>query len=64
MVTGKFPVALIISDDPSDDINIQVVISINKSFEWQDDNNNNKYEPLLGEQVVDMGTRGVFPTVQ
>ena len=64
VVTGKFPVALIISDDPSDDINIQVVISINKSFEWQDDNNNNKYEPLLGEQVVDMGTRGVFPTVQ
>ncbi len=64
VVTGKFPTALVIPDNPSEDINIQVIISINNSFEWKDDNGNNKYEPLLGEQVVDMGTRGVFPSVQ
>ena len=64
VVTGKFPVALIIPENPTENINIQVVISINKSFEWQDVNGNDKYEPLLGEQVVDMGTRGVFPSVQ
>ncbi len=63
VVTGKFPVALVIPENPTRDINIQVVISINQSFEWQDGNGNNKYEPLLGEQVVDMGTRGVFPEV-
>ncbi|MCB0644175.1 MAG: hypothetical protein KDC44_21170 [Phaeodactylibacter sp.] len=64
VVTGKFPLALTIPEAPTEDINIQVIISINKSFEWQDGNANNKYEPLLGEQVVDMGTRGVFPSVQ
>ncbi|MGB0177598.1 MAG: hypothetical protein ACPF9D_10560 [Owenweeksia sp.] len=63
VVTGKFPVALVIPENPAQDINVQVVISINQSFEWQDGNGNNKYEPLLGEQVVDMGTRGVFPQV-
>lgn len=64
VVTGRFPQALVIPENPTEDINIQVVISINNSFEWEDYNGNNKYEPLLGEQVVDMGTRGVFPSVQ
>jgi hypothetical protein len=63
VVTGKFPVTLMIPENPTEDINIQVIISINKSFEWQDGNGNNKYEPLLDEQVVDMGTRGVFPSI-
>ncbi|MDN3205346.1 hypothetical protein [Algoriphagus sediminis] len=64
VVTGQFPTALVIPENPTQDINIQVVISINKSFEWVDTNGNGKYEPLLGEQVVDMGTRGVFPSVK
>lgn len=63
VVTGKFPVTLTIPENPTNDINIQVIISINKSFEWKDDNGNNKFEPLAGEKVVDMGTRGVFPSV-
>lgn len=63
VVTGFFPDALIIPENPTRDINIKVVISINKSFEWKDANGNGKYEPLLGEKVVDMGTRGVFPSV-
>ena len=63
VVTGAFPSALVIPEDPTEDINIQIVISINKSFEWEDNNGNGKYEPLLGEQVVDMGTRGLFPSV-
>ena len=63
VVTGKFPSALTIPENPTEDINVQVVISINKSFEWEDGNGNNKYEPILGEEVVDMGTRGVFPSV-
>lgn len=63
VVTGQFPTALVIPENPSGDINIEVVISINNSFEWEDGNGNGKYEPLLGETVVDMGTRGVFPSV-
>ena len=63
LVTGKFPLALQIPEIPTEDINIQVIISINNSFEWEDNNGNNKYEPLLGEQVVDMGTRGIFPSI-
>lgn len=63
VVTGQFPSALVIPENPSEDINIEVVISINNSFEWEDSNGNGKYEPLLGETVIDMGTRGVFPSV-
>lgn len=63
VVTGNFPQALIIPDNPTENIHIEVVVSINNSFEWVDENGNGKYEPLLGEQVVDMGTRGVFPRV-
>ena len=64
VVTGAFPTALVIPENPTEDIYIQVIVSINKSFEWKDDNGNGKFEPLLGETVVDMGTRGVFPSVQ
>lgn len=63
VVTGQFPSALVIPASATEDINIEVVISINNSFEWEDGNGNGKFEPLLGETVVDMGTRGVFPTV-
>lgn len=63
VVTGQFPTALVIPANASEDINIEVVISINNSFEWEDNNGNGKYEPLLDETVVDMGTRGVFPKV-
>ena len=63
VVTGEFLSALTIPESPVDDIHVQIIISINNSFEWRDNNGNNKYEPLLGEEVVDMGTRGVFPSV-
>lgn len=63
VVTGQFPTALVIPETPTEDIHIQITVSINNSFEWQDDNQNGKYEPLLGEDVVDMGIRGIFPSV-
>ena len=64
VVTGKFPSTLIVPENPTSDINIKVIISINKSFEWEDLNSNNKYEPFLGEKVVDMGTRGLFLEIE
>ncbi|WP_435624903.1 hypothetical protein [Flagellimonas sp.] len=63
VVTGKFQSALVVPEKPVRDIDVQIVISVNMSFEWKDTNGNGKFEPLLGEKVMDMGTRGVFPTV-
>jgi hypothetical protein len=63
VVTGQFTTPLIIPAEADADIRVEVVISINKSFEWEDGNGNGKFEPLIGEQVVDMGTRGVFPRI-
>lgn len=62
VVTGQFAAPLIITGNESTDINIIVSLSTNKSFEWIDTNGNGKYEPTLGEQVVDMGIRGMIPT--
>jgi hypothetical protein len=36
--------------------------SINKSFEWSEVTADGKYEPSIGENVVDMGLRGLIPT--
>jgi hypothetical protein len=46
------------------DIVVECSFSTNKSFEWKDNNSNNKWEPLKGEQLVDMGVRGLIPTVR
>ena len=64
VVTGKFPTALVIPAEANKDIIVDVIISTNNSFEWVDGNGNGKYEPILGEQVIDMGTRGFFPSVR
>lgn len=59
LVTGAFSSPLIISGNETEDIIVEVAISINNSFEWVDVINDGKYEPLAGESVVDMGTRGL-----
>lgn len=64
VVTAAFVTPLVVTGNETSDINVQVSLSINKSFEWVDGNGNGKYEPLLGEQVVDMGIRGMIPKVQ
>jgi hypothetical protein len=64
VVTAAFQNPLVISDNPNADITITASLSTNHSFEWQDPNGNGLYEPLLGEQVVDMGIRGMIPYVQ
>ncbi|MEZ5009373.1 MAG: hypothetical protein R2728_04900 [Chitinophagales bacterium] len=63
VVTGAFENGLTISGNETEDIVITMSLSTNKSFEWKDDNSNGKYEPLLDEQVVDMGIRGLIPIV-
>lgn len=64
VVTGMFATPLVVTGNETSDINVIVSLSTNKSFEWVDGNANGKYEPLLGEQVVDMGVRGMIPSKQ
>lgn len=64
LVTGAFLGPLVITGNETEDIIVEVAISINNSFEWVDVVNDGKYEPLAGETVVDMGTRGLKAIVK
>jgi len=65
VVTGAFvPGKLTVTGNESGDIIIEVSFSTNKSFEWQDVVPDGRWEPSKGEQVVDMGIRGMIPTVK
>ena len=64
LVTGQFLTPLIITGKEITDINIIVSLSINKSFEWKDVDSNGTYDPNNGDQVVDMGIRGMIPKKQ
>ena len=46
------------------DVVITVSLSTNKSFEWTELDGDNKFEPVNGETVVDMGIRGMLPIVE
>ena len=67
VVTGQFvkpgglPSQLIIVGNEKQDIVVTVSLSTNKSFEWLETNNDNYFEPTAGDQVVDMGIRGMIP---
>ncbi|MEO6719364.1 MAG: hypothetical protein ABIN67_03320 [Ferruginibacter sp.] len=61
VVTGQLATPLIITGSETSDINIQVSVSTNKSFEWKDIDGNGKFDPSNGDQIVDMGIRGMIP---
>lgn len=64
LVTGQFVTPLIVTGNETTDINVIVSLSINKSFEWIDADHNGTYDPNSGDQVIDMGIRGMIPKVQ
>jgi hypothetical protein len=65
VVTGKFtPGKLIITGNETKDIVIEVSLSTNKSFEWEDNVPDGRWEPGKNEKVVDMGIRGMVPWVE
>lgn len=64
VVTGAFASPLVISGNETSDITVVVSLSTNKSFEWMDADNNGTYDPQAGDQVVDMGIRGMLPRIQ
>lgn len=52
-----------ITGNETKDIIIECSFSTNKSVEWKDNIPNGKWEPLKGEKLVDMGIRGLIPTI-
>jgi hypothetical protein len=64
VVTASFSSPLTITGNETEDVEIIVSLSINKSFEWIESGGNNLYEPLNGDTVIDMGIRGMIPIVQ
>lgn len=64
VVTGAFANGkLTITGNETKNIIVEVAVSTNKSFEWQELIKNGQWEPTKGEAVVDMGVRGIIPTV-
>ncbi|MFC4722721.1 hypothetical protein ACFO5O_10335 [Geojedonia litorea] len=61
VVTGQFANGLTITGNETEDVVITLSFSINNSFEWTEVNVDGKFEPGAGEQVVDMGLRGLIP---
>lgn len=62
VVTGKFANNLVITGNETQDVEMTLSLSINNSFEWHEVNVDGKYEPSAGENVVDMGLRGLIPS--
>ncbi|MBK8341164.1 MAG: hypothetical protein IPK99_14735 [Flavobacteriales bacterium] len=65
LVTGGFAQPLVITGNETEDVVITVSLSTNNSFEWLD-NGDGIYEPGYPayDMVVDMGVRGLVPTVE
>lgn len=65
LATGKFPTGkLKITGTETKDIIIRVSLSTNKSFEWTEVVQDGKWEPAKGENIVDMGLRGLIPFIE
>uniref|UniRef100_UPI00404B454C hypothetical protein n=1 Tax=Flavobacterium sp. TaxID=239 RepID=UPI00404B454C len=62
VVTGKFQNNLTITNNENRDIYITLSLSTNNSFEWKEVISDGKYEPSIGESIVDMGLRGLIPS--
>lgn len=63
VVTGQFSNAFTITGSELQDVEVTLSFSVNNSFEWTEINADGKYEPAIGEQPVDMGLRGLIPSV-
>ena len=64
VVTGKFANNLVITGNETKNVVVTLSLSINNSFEWHEETADGKYEPAIGENVVDMGLRGLIPSYQ
>jgi len=63
VVTGEFTNGFTITGEETQNVILTLSLSVNNSFEWTEVTADGKYEPNAGEQVVDMGFRGLQPIV-
>ena len=63
VVTGAFENGLTITGNETEDVVVTLSFSTNNSFEWTEVHADGQYEPSAGENVVDMGLRGLIPIV-
>lgn len=59
VVTGEFENKLVITGNETQNVVVTVSLSTNKSFEWIENSTPGYFEPAAGDQVVDMGIRGM-----
>ncbi|MFY7965174.1 MAG: hypothetical protein ACOVO1_09780 [Chitinophagaceae bacterium] len=59
-----FKAPLVITGTEKESITVECNLSTNKSFEWREIVNNGMWDPLKGEQVIDMGIRGMKPVIK
>ncbi|MCM5662169.1 hypothetical protein [Galbibacter mesophilus] len=59
VLTGDFSEELEITGNETEDIVVTLSFSVNNSFEWKEVNMDGKYEPTAGEELTDMGLRGL-----
>jgi len=65
VVTGAFtPGKLTITGKEQQDIVVEVSFSTNKSFEWVEVVEDGRWEPTKGENLTDMGIRGMIPVIK
>jgi hypothetical protein len=64
VVTGQFATTFTVTGTETSNDTIVVSLSTNKSFEFIDTPGTGIYEPLNGDTVVNMGIRGLIPTVK
>jgi hypothetical protein len=62
LVTGEFASPLTITGDETQDVTVVISLSTNNSFEWRD-NGDGIFDPQV-DTVVDMGLRGMIPSVE
>jgi hypothetical protein len=70
VATGQFVSSLIgpgtsltITGHETKDIVVTVSLSVNHSFEWVEVVQDGKWQPSIGENIVDMGIRGLVPII-
>ena len=64
VVTGKFASNMVLTGTETHNVVLTLSLSINNSFEWHEVTHDGKYEPSIGEYVVDMGLRGLIPSYE
>lgn len=65
VATGKIlPGKLVITGNETKDVVVEVSLSTQKSFEWTEIVFNGKWDVSKNERVVDMGIRGMIPTIR